>query len=300
MTERIYKLLQQKINANQIFLNEPMSKHTTFKIGGPAEIFIKIKTIEELQYIIKIAKQENIQLTVIGNGSNILVLDKGIKGIVIKICLDEIKVEDDEIYVQSGTLLSKVCNVAYRNSLSGLEFAFGIPGSIGGAVKMNAGAYGGEMKDIVIETTYIDNDLNIKTITNEKHEFKYRHSIFSDNNHIILDTKLKLKKDIHEKIKERMDANSSNRKEKQPIEYPSAGSVFKRGDNYITAQLIDNLGLKGYNIGDAYISEKHAGFIINKNQATAEEVMKLIDYIKLKVYEKYNVNLNLEIEILGE
>ena len=298
--EELYNKLLTKIPKDNIRLNEDMSKHTSIKIGGPADIFIKIKTIEELKYILEVAKEKNIPITVIGNGSNLLVKDKGIRGIVLQIKIDEISVNATEIEVGAGTLLSKLSKTAYENSLAGLEFAAGIPGTIGGAITMNAGAYGGEFKDIVVSTTYIDKDLNIHTISNKEHNFEYRNSIFKDKNFIILKSKLKLKEDRKENIEAKMKQNSNKRKESQPIEYPSAGSVFKRGNGFITAEAIDKCGLKGYNIRDAYVSEKHAGFIVNKGKATAKDVIDLIEYIKQVVYEKYKIKIEMEIKIIGE
>ena len=226
----------------------------------------------------------------------------GIRGIVIKPDFKEIDfLEEGKVKVASGVLLSKIANEAYNKSLAGLEFASGIPGCIGGAVRMNAGAYGNEFKDIVISSEYLDENLNIHEISNEEHKFKYRNSRFCENkNDIILSTILQLKQGNKEEIKEKMDENSNSRRKNQPINFPSAGSVFKRGEGYIPAQLIDNCGLKGYNVGDACISEKHAGFIVNKGKATAKEVLELIDIVKNRVYEKFNINIELEIEVLGE
>lgn len=226
----------------------------------------------------------------------------GIRGIVIKLNLKQIEfIDDTKIKVESGVLLSRISNVAFEQSLSGLEFAIGIPGTIGGAIKMNAGAYGSEMKDIIINTTYIDEQLELHTINNQENKFGYRCSKFSKKNgEIILSTMLQLKKENRENIKEKMDNNIKSRKEKQPINFPSGGSIFKKEERYITAKLIDQCGLKGYNIGDAYISKKHAGFIINKGNATAKDILELIKIIKEKVYEQFNVHIELEIEILGE
>ena len=198
-------------------------------------------------------------------------------------------------------MLSKIANEAYQKGLSGLEFARGIPGNLGGAIRMNAGAYRSEFKDIVISSKYLDKDLNVNDISNEEHKFEYRHSRFCENkNDIIISTILQLKEANKEEIKAKMDENNNLRKEKQPINFPSAGSTFKRGEGYITAELIDKCGLKGYNVGDACVSEKHAGFIVNKGNATAKDVLELIDIVKKKVYEKFNVNIELEIEVLGE
>ena len=300
--EKVYDELLEILSKEQIYLNEPMSKHTSFKIGGPADIFVKPKNVDELKNIIKIAKQNSIEITVIGNGSNLLVKDGGIRGIVIKPDFKEIEfLDNNKVKVGAGVLLSKVANESYKKGLSGLEFASGIPGCIGGAIRMNAGAYGSEFKDIVISSKYLDENLNICEINNQEHEFKYRHSRFCENkNNIIISTVLQLKEANKEEIKSKMDENNNSRREKQPINYPSAGSTFKRGDGYITAQLIDKCGLKGYNVGDACVSDKHAGFIINKGNATAQEVLELIDIVKKKVHEKFNVDIELEIEVLGE
>ena len=300
--EDLYNEFIKQIDKTKVCLNELMCKHTTLKIGGPADIFVKIEKIEELKFVINVCRQKNVPITVIGNGSNILVKDGGIRGVVIKLQLNNISfIENNLIKVESGVLLSKISNVAYKKSLSGLEFACGIPGSIGGAVKMNAGAYGKEMKDIVITTTYLDKNLELHTINNKENKFSYRCSrFFYNKDDIIISVTLNLKPEIKEKIKFEMESNMKSRKEKQPINYPSAGSVFKREENYITAQLIDQCNLKGYNIGDACVSEKHAGFIVNKGNATAKEFLELIEYIKNKVYEKFNVKIQLEIEVLGE
>lgn len=298
--EEIYNELIQNIAQNRVLKNEPMSKHTSLKIGGLADIFVNVNNIEELKYILDLAKNNKTGITVIGNGTNLLVKDKGIRGITIKLDLKYIKIEDEEVEVGAGVPLPLLAKTAYENSLSGLEFASGIPGTVGGAVKMNAGAYGGEFKDIVIETTYLDNKLNIKTITNSEHKFNYRYSIFDETNDIIISTKLKLNKELQKNIKNKMEENSLKRREKQPVDFPNAGSTFKRKNEYIPAQLIDKCGLKGYNIGDAYVSEKHAGFIINKGKATAKDVLQLIEHITKTVKENFNVDLELEIKVIGE
>lgn len=300
--DKIYNEMLSVLSKEQIYLNEPMSKHTSFKIGGMADIFVKPRNIDELKNLIKLAKENNIQTTVIGNGSNLLVKDGGIRGIVIKPDFKEIEfLEDNKVKVGAGVLLSKISNEAYKKGLSGLEFAIGIPGTIGGAIRMNAGAYGNEIKDIVITSEYLDKNLKLHEINNEEHEFKYRFSRFNKNkDDIIVSTILQLKEENKEKIKAKMDENIKSRKEKQPINFPSGGSTFKRGEGYITAELIDKCGLKGYNVGDSYVSDKHAGFIVNKGNATAKDVLLLIDIVKKKVYEKFNVDIQLEIEVLGE
>ena len=298
--EEIYNQLIKCLSKDRVLRNEPMCKHTSFKIGGPADIFVAVNTIEELKNTLNIAQTNKILVTCIGNGTNLLVKDKGIRGITIKLNFKNIKINGEEIEVGSGMQLPILAKTAYENSLSGLEFASGIPGTVGGAVKMNAGAYGGEFKDIVIETTYLDSEQNLKNIQNKEHKFSYRYSIFDETNDIIISTKLKLKKENQESIKRKMEENSLKRKEKQPINFPNAGSVFKRKNEYIPAEIIDKCGLKGYNIGNAYVSKLHAGFIINKGNATAQDVLNLIEHIKNVVKEKYYINLELEIKVIGE
>lgn len=322
---RIKDFLTKEIPVEQVFIDELMKKHTSFKIGGTADIFVRVKTIKELKHVIKIAKKENIYLTIIGNGSNVLVKDNGIRGIVVKLDLDYISINNNVVTVGAGVKLGELAQKLLKEQITGFEFAAGIPGTIGGAVRMNAGAYGGEMKDIIIETKCLDleeyerkiekiniDDIEIiqkdeitKTpeilvLDNKHHEFSYRHSIFMQRKYIILETKLKLHKGNYEEIKAKMDEHMNSRKEKQPINMPSAGSTFKRGTDYITAQLIDECGLKGYSIGDAQVSEKHAGFIINKGNATAEDVINLIGHVQKIVYEKTGKHIELEIEIIGE
>lgn len=305
ISTEIYDLLISKIPNENILKNEPMKKHTSFKIGGNAEMFIKAKDIKEIREVLQIAKDNNIPLTVIGNGSNILVKDNGIDGIVLKVEIDGIEIENTDdgcaiVSVGAGVLLGKLAQILLKKSISGFEFASGIPGTIGGAVRMNAGAYGSEFKDIVIETTYMDYDGNIYTINNEQQKFEYRKSIFKDKKWIILESKLLLKyAEDSSLIKEKMDEFKKSRIEKQPIEYPSAGSTFKRGSDFITAKLIDECGLKGYKVGNAQVSTKHAGFVINTGDATAKDVLELVDIIKNNVYQKFEKEIELEVEVIG-
>lgn len=298
--KELYKELVKKISPDRIKLDEPMCKHTSFKIGGPADMFVIVNNIEELEYLLRTAKENKISSTCVGNGTNLLVKDKGIRGITFKLNFKEIKIENEIITVESGALIPAVAKAAYENELSGLEFASGIPGTIGGAIKMNAGAYGGEFKDIVLETTFMDEDCNLHTITNDEHKFSYRNSFFSSNNNIIVLTKLKLKKSDKEKIRKKMNENFAKRKEKQPINMPNAGSIFKRKNNIIPAEVIDKSGLKGYNINDAVVSNLHSGFIINNGNATAADVLELIDHIKSTIKQKYNEDLEIEIKVIGE
>ena len=292
------------IPKDNILYNEDMKKHTTFKIGGPAECFIKIKTKEELKEILNIAKENEIPVTILGNGSNILVLDGGIKGITLTIQIEYIDIKQNgekyKIYVGGGYKLSKLAQICLKNEISGFEELSGIPGTIGGAVSMNAGAHGKEMKDIVKKIKCIDINGNEKEFSNEEANFEYRKSIFKGNSYIVTEVVLNLEKGKHDEIKAKMDEYSQYRKTKQPIEYPSAGSTFKRGEDYITAKLIDDAGLKGYSIGDAVVSTKHSGFVINKGNASAKDVLDLVKYIKDTIEEKFNKQIELEIEVVGK
>lgn len=293
-----------QIDKNKILYNERMSKHTTFKVGGPAEVFIKIDNIDDLKEILEFVNKNKIQLTVIGNGSNIVVLDRGIKGITICIKLEKTEVKENndgiEIVVGAGNKIAKLARECLEKEITGLEELSGIPGTIGGAVKMNAGAHGKEMKDIVKKVKCIDYNGNIKEFTNEEMKFGYRKSILKKEKYIVLEVELILKKGNKEEIKEKIDKYSKYRKEKQPIEFPSAGSTFKRGDNFITAALIDQSGLKGYSIGGAEVSIKHSGFIINKGNATSEDILNLAEYVEQEVYKKFGKKIELEIEVIGK
>lgn len=297
---KIKDVLTKEISEENIFIDEPMKKHTSFKIGGVADIFIKVKSVQELQYIIEVAKMEKILITIIGNGSNLLVKDNGIRGIVIMLNMDKIEIEDTIVTVEAGVKLGFLAQKLLKEELTGFEFAAGIPGSIGGAVRMNAGAYGGEMKDIIVETKCLIPSGEIVTLSNEEQKFSYRHSIFMENRYIVLETKIKLQKGNKDEIKAKMDDYAQQRKEKQPISVPSAGSTFKRGTDFVTAKVIDECGLKGFSIGDAQVSTKHAGFVVNNGNATAEDVLKLIEHVQKVVLEKTGKKIELEIEVLGE
>lgn len=326
--EQILLGLQKIFQKEKILINEPMKKHTSFKIGGTADFFVNIQNLEELESLLKFVKDENIPFYIIGNGSNLLVTDNGIRGIVAKIQINGIQIENInnnkiiekkqnediknnlekseeettnkiQVTVKSGTPIGFLAQKLCREEIAGFEELAGIPGTIGGAIVMNAGAHGKEMKDVVKEITAINYEGKICNFSNKEAEFAYRKSKFSNGQYIIIEVKLELQKGNKEKIKEKMEEYSKYRKEKQPLEYPSAGSTFKRGEDFITAQLIDKAGLKGFQIGGAQVSEKHAGFIINKENATAEDVMKLIQAIKEKVYKKYGKKIELEVKMLG-
>lgn len=290
-------------NGCKFFINEPLSNHTTFKIGGNADLFINVPNEEILKKMIKYIDENKIPRFILGNGSNILASDKGYQGVILHLC-DEFNkislIDDADIRCGAGVSLSKLCTFARDNSLSGLEFAWGIPGTVGGAVFMNAGAYGGEMKDVVISTAHVkDNGIEEK-LNSDELGFAYRSSAYSNKNYIITSVSIRLRKDKKELIKDRMDDYIERRKSKQPLEYPNAGSVFKRPVNNFAGTLIEQAGLKGVSVGGAQVSLKHAGFIINKGKATGKDVIDLINVVKEKVFEKSNVNLECELKFLGE
>lgn len=297
--ENAYSNLIKCIPKEKVLKNEIMSKHTSFKVGGPADLFITVETTEQLKDTIKILKHENIKYKVIGNGSNLLVKDEGYRGAIIKPSFNSIEIKEDIVEVGAGVKNGMLAQKLLQKELTGFEFAAGIPGTIGGAMVMNAGAHGREMKDIVDAVTYYncEND-EIETIKKEECNFEYRNSKFKNSNVIIIKAILKLQKANSIEIKQKMDEYKQFRIEKQPIEYPSAGSTFKRGADFITAKLIDEAGLKGYTVGGAQVSEKHAGFIINKNNATATDIINLIEEVQKIVYEKFNKKIELEIEII--
>ena len=281
--------------------NESLKDYNSFKIGGTAELLIMPEDRECLTDLIKIIKEHNIKYYLLGNGSNVLIADKYFDGVFIILSRMNNYIEacgGEFIYAHSGVSLNKLAVTARDNDMTGLEFAYGIPGTLGGAVVMNAGAYGGQMSDVIYSSEYIDLDtLEIKVIGNEEHDFKYRHSIFDDNK-IILSCCLKLNQGNRTEIDALMQANMQARRDKQPLEYPSAGSVFKRGENYFAAKLIDDCGLKGASVGGAQVSEKHAGFIINKGGASFDDVINLIEHVKSVVHAKTGVKLECEVKII--
>lgn len=287
----------------EVIENAPMSKYTSFKCGGNASLLIIPDSIGGIKMIIDFCREKGVEPLVIGNGSNLLVTDGGINSVVIKIGSKLSKVElidDTTIYCEAGTSMKSLCMFALENSLSGLEFAYGIPGTLGGAVYMNAGAYGGEMKDVLHACQHIDKDGEFGALEKDELDLSYRHSAYTDNGYTILSALLKMKKGDKAEIKGAMDLNLRKRKEKQPLEFGSAGSTFKRPEGYFAGALIEQSGLKGYTVGGAQVSEKHAGFVINKNGATATDVITLIRDVQNKVYEKFGVKLETEVKIIGE
>ncbi len=297
----IINVLKDIIKEENIFRDEIMSSRTSFKTGGKAEYFVTPETVEETKNLVLALKEKNIKYTVIGNGSNLLVSDKGVDGVVICIGkkLSQITVDGTSLVVEAGALLSRISSVATRNSLTGFEFASGIPGSLGGALVMNAGAYGGEMKDVVKETTYIDKSGNIKTISAPEHNFGYRKSVFQDGD-VILSSVIELTKGDMAQIKARCDELNASRREKQPLEYPSAGSTFKRPEGHFASKLIDDANLKGFRVGGAMVSQKHCGFVINYDNATSMDIFNLMKEVKNTIYEKFGVTLEPEVRLIGE
>lgn len=293
-------LKQQNID---LLLNEPMSKHTTFHIGGNADCFCELKDSRSLKNIILICKEYSVPYFIIGLGSNLLVSDNGIRGLVIKLGgeFNSITLLDDNtIRCGAGVSLAGLCVFARKMSLSGLEFAWGIPGSVGGAVYMNAGAYNGEIKNVVTSVRYIDNQGNKKSYPKDELDFSYRHSVFTDTDNIITDVTFKLVPKPQEIIIDRMQELMNRRKAKQPINHPSAGSIFKRpGENIYAAALIEECGLKGFSIGGAEVSTKHSGFIVNDHNATAQDVKKLIKHIQDVVFEQKGIKLCCEVKFVG-
>ncbi len=299
---KVLSLLNKITKSENIKQDEMMDKHTSFKIGGPADFFVTPKNVKELCLLILALNKEGVPYFVTGNGSNLLVRETGIRGVVIKLLenFNEISINGDSIRAEAGALLSRVAKTALENGLAGFEFASGIPGTLGGAVVMNAGAYGGEIKDVVVKTEYIGKDGMINELTGDMHEFGYRKSILQQNSGIVIASTLKLERCDKEIIKAKMDDFNSRRREKQPLWMPSAGSVFRRPEGYFAGKLIDDCGLRGKSIGGAQVSKLHCGFIVNTGNATAQDVLELISLIQDNVKEKYDVDLETEIKILGE
>lgn len=302
MKENRKQRFSEILNENQILEAEPMSRHTTFRIGGPAELFLVPKSTEEIAGIFKICREEGIPWFVLGNGSNLLVSDKGYQGVVIQLYkgFGEVKVQGCQITAQAGALLSQIAAAAREESLTGFEFAGGIPGTLGGAVVMNAGAYGGEMKDVIKEVTVLTRKGEIRTLQAEELAMGYRTSAIKEAGYIVLSAVLSLEKGDKEQIKARMQELAGMRSSKQPLQYPSAGSTFKRPEGYFAGKLIMDSGLRGYQVGGAQVSEKHCGFVINTGNATARDVRNLMADVQRIVEEKYGVKLEPEVKFLGD
>lgn len=300
--EQLIKELEACLGKEGFKQQELMKEHTTFRVGGAADYFIQPKNVSELRSAIEILHRYNIPVLVIGNGSNLLVRDKGIRGAVIQIYhrMSEIVVEGNILKAQGGALLSSVAAKAAESALTGLEFASGIPGSIGGAVVMNAGAYGGEMKDALVSVEVLTKDLEVKTISAAELDLGYRHSNILEKDYIVLGATMELKQGDSTAIRSRMAELAEQRREKQPLQYPSAGSTFKRPEGYFAGKLVQDAGLKGKTIGGAQVSEKHSGFLINIGDATAQDILDLIAFCRKEVKEQFGVTLEAEVKIVGE
>lgn len=285
-----------------VLLNEPMSLHTSFRTGGPAEVFIKAESTENIISAIDIAKKYNKQYIITGNGSNILVKDGGIDGIVINIGneMSKIKCDGTKIYAQAGAMLSALATAAADEELTGLEFASGIPGTVGGAVFMNAGAYDGEIKDVIEYADVIDSEGNTHRLIKDELELSYRHSVIAEKNMIVVGAMFNLNKGIKKNITDKMADFAKRRRDKQPLNYPSAGSTFKRPEGYFAGKLIEDSGLKGKTVGGAQVSEKHAGFVVNIGNATSGDIITLMEFCIETVYNKFGVKLEPEVRILGK
>ncbi len=296
------KQIRALINDQNILINEPMKNHTSFRIGGCADILIMPENIETIISIFEICRAVNIPYYFMGNGSNLLVSDKGIRGVVIKTCdgLNKVRINKNILESQSGVLLSRLAHIALENSLTGLEFASGIPGTLGGAIVMNAGAYDGEMKDVLFETKYLDEENKVCAVIGEQHQFDYRSSIFQGADKFIISSLIRLQPGEKTQIKGKMDDFNQRRNDKQPLELPSAGSMFRRPEGYYAGKLIEDCGLKGYRIGGAQVSDKHSGFIVNRDNASALDVLNLIEHIQNTVEDKFGVKLKTEVKFIGE
>ena len=300
--DSVAEKLRMALGGEAVFINEPMRGHTTFRTGGPADLFIMPKSIEDVKISLKILQEHKVPILVIGNGSNLLVADKGIRGAVLHIGprMSQIVVEGETLTAQGGALLSAVSAKAAEHALTGLEFASGIPGSLGGGITMNAGAYGNEMKDVLDSVTVLTKELEVKNLSANELKLSYRHSILPEKEYILLSAVLKLRSGDIESIRTKMRELGEQRREKQPLQYPSAGSTFKRPEGYFAGKLIQDAGLKGKTIGGAQVSEKHSGFVINIGDATTQDILDLIAFCQKTVFEKFGVSLETEVKIVGE
>ena len=300
MNQNFYDKLNNVIAKDSILIDEPMSRHTTFRVGGPADFFVTPKAKEEVRDVIRICKEAGMPYYIIGNGSNLLVSDAGYRGVIVQIYkeMNEVKVEGDLVKAQAGALLSGIAAKALGAELSGFEFASGIPGTIGGACVMNAGAYGGEMKDVLESVTVLTGEGKIIELGRNELELGYRTSVIAKKGYIVLGAVLKLERGDGEKIKTYMDELKEKRVTKQPLEYPSAGSTFKRPEGYFAGKLIEDAGLRGFQVGGAQVSEKHCGFVINRDHATAADIMELMRQVQIRVKENSGVDLEPEVKRL--
>ncbi|SES98254.1 UDP-N-acetylmuramate dehydrogenase [Oceanobacillus limi] len=297
----VYERLVRVTSSENVLVNEPLKNHTYTRLGGEADYFVTPTTYKQVQEIVKLANHENIKFTLLGNGSNLIVKDGGIRGIVMNLNkLTTIETNGTTVVAQSGARIIDVSREALSDKLTGLEFACGIPGSVGGALYMNAGAYGGEIKDVLESTIVVDPQGNLLTLTADELDLEYRSSNIPDKGYIVLEATFSLKEGNYEEIKAVMDDLTFKRESKQPLEYPSCGSVFKRPPGYFAGKLIQDSGLQGQQIGGAQVSLKHAGFIVNKDEATAQEYIDLIKHVQATVHDKFGVRLEREVRIIGD
>ena len=297
-----YNKLINCIDKERVLVDEPMKQHTTFRVGGNADYFVMPQNAEEVKNIVALCKEAEMPYYILGNGSNLLVGDKGYRGVIIQIYkeMNHIRIDGDKVIAQAGALLSRVGTATLEAELTGFEFAAGIPGTVGGAVFMNAGAYGGEMKDIIANATVLTQDGDIVTINKEDLELGYRTSVIAKKGYVVLEAEYQLQKGDKEAIRARMDELKVQRVTKQPLEYPSAGSTFKRPEGCFAGKLIQDAGLRGFQVGGAQVSEKHCGFVINKDQATAADIRELMRQVSDKVMQEFGVKLEPEVKTLGE
>lgn len=302
MDSNFLKKLIEIAGSEQVCTDEPMKQHTTFRIGGRADYFVSPTETEQIRKVIELCRRENMPWYVIGNGSNLLVSDHGFRGVIIRLFKNYagLRIEGEQIFVQAGALLSRTANAALQEGLTGFEFAAGIPGTIGGAMVMNAGAYGGKMKDITESVTVLTPEGELLTLKREELEMGYRTSLIARKGYLVLEAVLKLTRGNQEQIKEKMADLRQRRISKQPLEYPSAGSTFKRPQGYFAGKLIMDAGLRGFQVGGAQVSEKHCGFVVNTGDATAEDVLELIRQVSAKVRALEGVTLEPEVRLLGE
>ena len=302
MKENFEKKLLKMIDKEKILFDEPMKKHTTFRIGGPADYFIVPTEIEEIRAVVSLCEEMGMPYYVIGNGSNLLVADKGFRGVILQIykAMNQVKIEGNVITAQAGASLAQIAKEALEHALTGFEFAAGIPGTLGGAVRMNAGAYGGEIKDILMKATVLTKEGEVVELSKEELEFGYRTSIIERTGQIVLKAEIELSPGKREEIKAVMDDLRKKRVSKQPLEFPSAGSTFKRPEGHFAGKLIQDAGLKGFRIGGAQVSEKHSGFVINTGNATASDVVELMRQVNEKVTDMFGVSLEPEVRRIGE
>lgn len=301
MEQSLINLLYRIVGEQNVQLEEPMAKHTTFRIGGPAQVFVTPRSVEELGQVVLAVNNSKIPYFVVGHGSNLLVSDRGIQGVVIQLYNNfaDFTIDGGKVYAKAGVMLNRLGNAVRDAGLTGFEFAAGIPGTLGGAVMMNAGAYGGEMKDIVTAVQLMDGQGNLFEKSGEEMEFSYRHSIIEEKGYIVIGATLTLQEGDIGEITAKMEELALARKTKQPLEYPSAGSTFKRPEGYFAGKLIMDAGLRGYAVGGAQVSEKHCGFVVNRGGATAADVLRLMEDVQHKVYDKFQVQLEPEVRFVG-